>query len=212
MYKYYYIYKVTCTQGSWKGKFYYGQHSTNKLDDHYFASGKFINDYVKKYPNGYKREIICFCNSKDELNKAEYDIIRININDSNCLNIAEGGHGYPIQNKTLDEKKEIFNKIKQQNTGRIHINNGTRSKMIRQEELNFYISHGWQMGRITTYINKDYINKQKTAQTGKHHTEQYKQKMSKLKWMTNDKQTIRVSEENIEEYLKKGYILGRTFL
>ena len=67
---YRYIYKITCTAGSFKGKFYYGQHTTDDLDDNYKGSGKLIYDYYQKYPNDYVNEIISFHNSKEELNQA----------------------------------------------------------------------------------------------------------------------------------------------
>lgn len=66
---YRYIYKITCTAGSFKGKFYYGQHTTENLDDGYKGSGRKINDYYKKYPNDYIKEIISFHNSQEELIK-----------------------------------------------------------------------------------------------------------------------------------------------
>lgn len=92
-YKYYYTYKITCTQGSFKGKFYFGQHKPNNLDDGYFGCGRKIIDYKKKYPNGYIREILNFYDSQEELNKAEYDLIHPWLNHPDCLNLMEGGIG-----------------------------------------------------------------------------------------------------------------------
>ena len=70
---YRYIYKITCTAGSFKDKFYFGQHTTDNLDDGYKGSGRKIGNYYKKHPNDYIKEIISFYNSQEELNKAEYD-------------------------------------------------------------------------------------------------------------------------------------------
>ena len=55
--KYYYTYKITLTQGSLKGKFYFGKHSTTKLNDNYKGSGSIVKRYYKKYPKGYIKEI-----------------------------------------------------------------------------------------------------------------------------------------------------------
>lgn len=179
MLKYYYIYKITCLCGRFKDSYYYGKHEATKLDDNYFCSGRKINDYIKKYGRqGCKREIICYFNSREELNQKEYEIIHECLNDPKCLNIAEGGHGYPLQNLNDEEKKDTFNKISQSNKKRIHINNGVISKMIHQEELDYYISLGWKKGRITDYIDDDYIQKQKDAQTGKVRSIEFRRNLS----------------------------------
>jgi len=57
-------------------------------------------------------------------------------------------------NKSDEEKKIIFKKISEGNKGnkvalgRICINNGTKVKMIKPEELEYYLNNGWAKGRI----------------------------------------------------------------
>ena len=106
---YRYIYKITCTKGSFKDKFYYGQHTTNNLDDNYKGSGRKISAYHKKYPNEYVKEIIAFYDTKKELNKAEYEIIHPWLNSPMCLNLCEGGFsGSPsieLRKKLSESKK-----------------------------------------------------------------------------------------------------------
>lgn len=143
-----YIYKITCTAGSFKDKFYFGQHTTKNLDDGYKGSGKLLGDYYKKHPDDYVKEIISFHNSKEELNKAEYDIIHPWLNHSMCLNIIEGGHinsGYNLKEDTrkkLSEShkgqvawnkgktgiysEETINKIRKTLTGRVGPNKGRK--------------------------------------------------------------------------------------
>lgn len=117
--KYRYIYKITCLEGSWKGKFYYGQHTTDYLLDGYFSSGKKINDYRKKYPHGYLREIISFHTSPESLNKAEYDIIHPVLHDEMCLNLIEGGYYNPIGTFTgRKHTEETKKKISKGNSGK----------------------------------------------------------------------------------------------
>lgn len=91
--KYYYTYVILCTEGSFKGKLYFGKHETYKLDDNYLGSGKLIKRYINKYPLGYIKEIIAFYNSSEELCKAEYDLIHPHLGKDYCLNISEGGRG-----------------------------------------------------------------------------------------------------------------------
>lgn len=88
---YRYIYKITCTAGSLKDKFYFGQHTTENLNDNYKGSGTILRNYYKKYPKDYIKDIIGFYNSQESLNKAEYDIIKYWLNNSMCLNLRDGG-------------------------------------------------------------------------------------------------------------------------
>lgn len=46
---YRYIYKITCLTVSWEGKFSFGQHTTDNLNDGYFSSSILICNYKKKY-------------------------------------------------------------------------------------------------------------------------------------------------------------------
>lgn len=88
---YRYIYKITCTAGRFKDKFYFGQHTTDNLNDGYKGSGCKLKNYYKKHPNDYVKEIISYHNSQEELNQAEYDIIKPWLNTPMCLNLCDGG-------------------------------------------------------------------------------------------------------------------------
>lgn len=108
-YKYYYTYKITCTEGSFKDKIYYGQHKTNDLNDGYKGSGKKLLDYYKKYPTSYTMEIIQFYSNLDELNKAEYELIEPHLGKDYCLNLRDGGN----QGKCSEELRlQISNTLK----------------------------------------------------------------------------------------------------
>ncbi len=109
-FKYKYCYKVTLTEGSLKGKVYFGQHITNNLDDGYKGSGRYLKDYYKKYPNGYEIEIVGFYNTISELDKAEYELIHPHLNKDYCLNLIEGGH---VNRMSEQLKKEISIKTKE---------------------------------------------------------------------------------------------------
>ena len=119
---YRYIYKITCTTGSFKDKFYYGQHTTTNLDDGYKGSGHFLGDYYKKYPNDYIKEIIAFYNTEEELNQAEYDIIH-------------------------PHKQYMSSIMKGKNVGNKHMSNGTDHVFIHQEQVDYYLSLGYHFGK-----------------------------------------------------------------
>lgn len=107
---YRYTYKITCTKGSFKNKFYFGQHTTLNLDDGYKGSGKLLLSYYKKYPNDYIKEILEFYNSKEDLYKAEYELIHPYLNNLCCLNQRDGGIEPTLGNK---QKEKISKSLKE---------------------------------------------------------------------------------------------------
>jgi hypothetical protein len=84
------IYKTTCLIN---GKIYVGQDSKN--NPYYLGSGIYLNRSIKK--NGrenFKKEVICECSSKKELNEKEkYWIGRLNSKYPNGYNLSNGGEG-----------------------------------------------------------------------------------------------------------------------
>jgi len=92
------------------GRYYIGQHkiiSRRTLDPTYFGSGVIIKDYIKsKGITGLRREIICFGNNHDEMNRLEKKYITEDIlNDPKCINLDYGGRNG--DNRTDDVKMRI---------------------------------------------------------------------------------------------------------
>lgn len=101
---YRYIYKITCLCGDWKNKYYYGQHTTDNLDDGYAGSGVRINQYYAIYGKScltYKKKILRFCYSQEELDQWEAYYVNKHLSKEKCLNIDEGGKHY-LNNNKLD--------------------------------------------------------------------------------------------------------------
>jgi hypothetical protein len=105
--KYHYLYKTT---NLINGKIYLGIHSTNNLNDGYIGNGiyspkkalrdfkrkektaPFVNAVVKYGYDNFKREIINFFNSREELIKAEEEFVNEEwIKSENNYNVAKGG-------------------------------------------------------------------------------------------------------------------------
>lgn len=91
-YKYYIIYKTTNVVNQ---EYYIGMHCTDILEDKYMGSGKRFRRSLKKYGReNFIREIMFYCNSKNELIELEKNIVNVEcINNPKCLNLMEGGRG-----------------------------------------------------------------------------------------------------------------------
>ena len=99
-------------------KKYIGQHKIRNqktLDPTYFGSGIVIGRIIEKGEiYRLKRDILCFCESKEELNEKEkYYIKKFDaIKNKDYYNCAEGGDGgNTFAGKTIEEMEIIGNKI-----------------------------------------------------------------------------------------------------
>jgi group I intron endonuclease len=88
--QYHYLYKITNLINN---KIYIGIHSTNKLDDGYFGSGKHILQAVKKYgKQNFKKEILEWFDWKCEALNREAQIVNKEfIERSDTYNLKLGG-------------------------------------------------------------------------------------------------------------------------
>ena len=69
-----YIYKTT---NLINGKIYIGQHKSEEYDSSYYGSGKLIRRAIEKYGiENFSNTVLCCCDSKQELNKMEKQLIK----------------------------------------------------------------------------------------------------------------------------------------
>lgn len=89
---YYLVYKVTNLVN---GKIYIGCHKTNNLDDGYMGSGSRLYYAKKKYGiENFKKEILKFCESTDEMLAEEAQIVNEKFLQRNDVyNLTVGGLG-----------------------------------------------------------------------------------------------------------------------
>lgn len=90
--KYYGLYKITNLVN---GKMYIGQHATSDLDDGYMGSSKILKQAIRKYgPQCFRKEWICFCEDKQELDYMERVFVdQTWIDRSDTYNLKLGGAG-----------------------------------------------------------------------------------------------------------------------
>ena len=88
--KFNYFYKIT---NLINGKYYYGVHRTDDLDDGYMGSGSTLKKAFKKYGlQNFKKEILKFFDTGEEAFDYENKIVNEKlIQDNNCYNIVVGG-------------------------------------------------------------------------------------------------------------------------
>lgn len=89
---YHFIYKTY----SYSGLYYYGRHTTSKINDGYLGSGNWVKSVKDK--STLKREIILFCETTEELINKKGEYITKHINDPKCMNFNERPTGFSSLN------------------------------------------------------------------------------------------------------------------
>lgn len=108
---YYFIYKTTNLIDN---KFYIGVHKTDKIEDGYLGSGRYLKNAIKSHgKENFKREIFEFCDSYDEALLAEEKHVKLHIENPLCYNLVAGGVKTSFINSVMvvdphDIKLELF--------------------------------------------------------------------------------------------------------
>lgn len=209
--KYHYLYKTT---NMINGKYYLGMHSTGNLDDDYLGSGKRLRYAINKYgEKNFKKEILIFFNSREELIEGEIKLVTEDIikNDPLCMNLKPGGSGGFCN----DDHKNKW------------IKNGQKIGLIviqfkRKNDKEWNNKYSLNMSKaIKKAIKKG--NLKVPNWKNRKHKEETKQKMSekaKLRigeknnmfgtcWIMKDGENKKIKKEELEKYLSLGWSKGR---
>lgn len=198
--KYHFLYKTTNLVN---GKYYYGMHSTNNLQDRYPGSGKYLWYAIKKYgKENFHIEILEFFDTRESLVEAEKKLItEIQVKDSNCMNLKPGGSGGFVNKEHADRCHVAGGKASIAAVRNVH--------MIKLQTDSEYAER-WRdslKGKKGTFTGKKHtpetIEKMKASKKGK----QSKQKNSQFgtKWITNEKENKKIrSTDQIPEGWKAG--------
>ena len=91
--KYHYFYKIT---NNINGRFYYGVHNTNNINDGYMGSGTRLHYAYKKYGiENFSKEILKYFESSDDAFQYESEIVTEDlIFNPDCYNLVKGGIGW----------------------------------------------------------------------------------------------------------------------
>lgn len=186
-----YIYKTTNTINN---KIYIGQHKSSIFEPlNYIGSGTLLSRAINKYGiENFKNELICECMSQEELDEKEiYWISFYNSTDLSIgYNITDGGRGGA--GPRSDETKE---KIRLANTGKTLVNDGNICFKISQDDLEEFLSLGYNYGPLPYVRSDSFKNKVKESLTGK------------IGVSKGDLKT-KIDKEQLPEYISNGYVIG----
>lgn len=181
------------------GKKYIGKKESSVFDPNYHGSGKYIYKALKKYgSDNFKTEIICWCESLDELNLAERHFIKLHkaVESKDYYNIHEGGSGgNVIAGYTDEDMKRFKNKVSKEFKGRKHMIKDGARKYVRPEEIEQYLLDGWEFFHQT--LSEE--DRQKRSEASKNR-----------KYVTNGVINKLVKIDDLDDYLSKGFKLGQT--
>ncbi len=207
--KYHFLYKTTNLINN---KYYYGMHSTYKLDDGYLGSGKILRYSIRKYgKENFNIEILEFYNSREELINGEIKLItELHINDILCMNLKNGGLGGIIDEDHHRKMKE-----------------GASKWMNRQwesEEWVIKFKKQTSLNNTNQYQNGTRERRYFFDWNGKEHSEQTKSKIGESNsikqkgelnsqygscWITKDGENKKIKKEELDNFLSNGWIKGR---
>lgn len=218
--KYYLVYKTTNLVN---GKIYIGKHETYNLDDGYLGSGILIQRAIEKYgKENFKREILCECSSREEMNAKEAELVNEEfLKRDDVYNLKQGGEGGWDYCNTPERHNNIGNC---RQTGFVQLtlegrNPGRETIDAYTEEEKREYCH-----RISSGV-KRFIEEHGPIWLGKHHSEESKKKIGEKNkrmvgelnsnwgtvWIYNEslEQNKKVKKEQTNDFLEQGWKLGR---
>ena len=193
--KYHFIYKTT---NLLSGRYYLGMHSTDNLDDDYLGSGNQLYHAIKKHGReNFKREILEFCDSREELANRESELITMNeVRDKECMNMKVGGIGiWPESaNKAFKARMKSDPEFRQ-------------SFVDRANRLN-------ESGKAGNWTGQEFKGKKHSEETLKQMRESHAKRNCTAEhnsqygtmWITNERESIKIKKDSP---IPKGYRKGR---
>lgn len=207
--KYHFIYKTT---NLLSGKYYIGMHSTYNLNDGYMGSGDRLRRSLKKYGiENHKVEILEFVSSREELKKREEEIVNLNeIAKEKCLNLRVGGTGgFSIEQQKLNNKKSLERqkKLKENNPEWV----AKKSKKVSESNLQQYESGLREKKHFFDWTGKQLDEETKKKIGIANSVKQKGEKNSQFGtcWITKDETNKKIKKEELDNFIKQGWMKGR---
>lgn len=136
-----YIYKIIHIPS---GKFYIGQHKATEFDENYWGSGRIIKDYIKTHPiEEFKREVLCWCKTFEELQKKEKEYIKPHFGSNLCMNRTTGGDACKFSEESIELLRKSHKGQISPQKGK-HLSKETREKLSKAIKKYGQEHPGWQ--------------------------------------------------------------------
>lgn len=156
-----YIYKTTCLVNN---KIYIGQHKKSYFDNKYYGSGNKICKAINAYGiENFKCEILCKCDSLDELNRKEIYYIDL-FNSTN----GEIGYNITLGGNQISTTPEIANKISK-----------AQIERFKDPILGKYLRENLSLIHKGKTLSEDHKIKLKKANTGRIHSKEERERIRK---------------------------------
>lgn len=217
MERFFLVYK---TMNKAKGEYYIGVHITDDMNDDYLGSGKRLRRSIEKYGReAFERDILAVFDNPNDMFLKEAELVNEEtLKDPLCLNLKVGGYGgWGLKDKSILYNSESQSRRSKMNDPQWRKENSDRIKAWSQKGLEN------ARKKLSKMREEGYRSK---GSLGYHHTEEHKKRMSDIMkdaqsgkrnsqygkcWIHSqlEKKSIRVMKDEIQEWLDKGWIVGR---
>ena len=211
--RFHFIYKTTNVL---TGRYYYGMHSTDDLNDGYLGSGKQLRYSIRKYgEENHKREILEFCDNRKDLIRREIEIVNLNeVAKEKCMNQMVGGVGGFIseeqqRNRSSAGGKAYAEKLKNNEKFRYNISkklSKIASRSWKNGKYNNRIKQYWWIGRKH---KKETIELMKKSHKGKHIGNLNSQYGTCWIYFPENKINKKIKNKELKKYINNGWVRGR---
>lgn len=219
---YYIIYEV---KNKTNGKSYIGKHQTDNIYDDYLGSGKYLKRALNKYgPECFEKIILFIFDNKIDMDNKEAELVTDEfVKSKETYNLKLGGEGgFDHLNTGSPEHIERCKRARIETNKVLEIKYGKNWYSLLGIKNNL---NNWKKSNDPE-IKKRRSEISGNAFRGKHHTEETKEKMSKLRkdkykgkdnpnfhkiWIYSlqEKRSISIKKEELNFYLSNGWIKGR---
>ena len=204
--KYHYIYKVT----RFDGKYYYGMHSTDNLDDGYKGSGTLLWRSYKKH--GIEKHIFEIQEhwfTREDLKLREKELVNEEmLKDPMCMNLrlgGEGGWNSPgFKNAELRRRAVLASHLSPKRDRSSSSKKAVKTRIKNGNPLH-HANYGF-FGKRHSIVTKEKLKN--TLQQIEHQQGEKNSRFGTC-WVMKDDKSVSIKKELLEQYLNDGYVRGR---
>lgn len=183
---YCYVYKITNLK---EGLFYYGSHRTVRLNDGYPGSSVNVRKDINRLgAENFKKEILKFFETIEEMIQYEQDLIRPELNNPNCYNRGITP-AFNVKGTLVKDSEENFYYVK--------LDDPRIGKTL------FYSG----IGKVSV-VDKDRNTFQTSIDDPRYVSGELRFFREGKKWMHKGNKKIQVVPDKVEEKLKEGWEIG----